>query len=239
MSVVVATGLVVPTTTGQVTRTYGEIKEDVCVAVDGETDPVQLVKAGRAINRVIQKLNLMKSFRFNRVQASDVNLVAAQAGYAVDTNVLMVDEVQLINSDGDVARTLDFYPWHEVNEKVETQSDEGVPLWWTLYNRARQGEILLYATPDANAAADYDLRIHNRLEISRLASDSDQLIGPPQLGEVLTTGGEFLILYWRERKNPASWGSAERRFEEACHDLSRLDANMDGDITARRIAFEE
>lgn len=239
MAVSVATGLVIPTSESTTTTTFEALKAEACVAVDGETDPVNLDKAGKAINRIVRKMNLARSYNFNRVQSTDVPLVSGTATYAIPESALVVDEVQLINTDGEVAATLDWYPWDGFNERVGLQNATGVPRWWTIYNRTRLGQILLYATPDDDAASDYTLRMHTKYAISELSDSTDQLNGPAQLSEVLVTGAEFLMLYWRERKNPAAWGSAERRFEEAMHDLSRLDANMAGEVVAFRVDFEE
>lgn len=241
MSVYVASGLILPSAggTSSTSTTFESLKEEVAVAVDGEVDPVVLDKAGKAINRIVRKMNLAQEFQFNRVQQTDANLVSGTASYSIPDSALIVDEVQLIDSDNEVVRTLDYYPWEDFNQKVAHQSDTGIPRWWTIYNRSREGAIRLYAVPDDTAAADYDLRIHTKYRILELSDSTDQLVGPPELSEVLVTGGEYLILYWRERKNPAAWGSAERRFYDALHDLRRLDRNMEGKLVGRAIDFEE
>lgn len=242
MPVTVSGGIVVPTGSSVgVTRNYAYLKQEVAACVDGVGDPEIERYAGRAINRVVRELNLHHVYDFTRAVLDDKTLVDDQHVYTLSDRAFIIDEVQLIDRETDeVAATLVYEDWNTFNNKAPASQDaEGIPTTWSLYNRWNNKQIWVWPEPTSEVVLDYSLRVHFHERIEGMTRDEDTLSGPTELEEVIVAGGEFYILWWRERTNPAAWGSARNLYLQKRDDLARLDKNMAGKLIAFSLGFEE
>ena len=161
------------------------LKQCAADHVGGRNKTAVLEAAGRAINEGIDRFNARHLIDFGSETEADADLVDGTATVALATNFFAIRDVQLINSDTDVAYRLDYVPWEEWNKRVSKQSQTGRPQIWTANNTFDDAEIVLYPTPDASAATDFDVRVTIYTRIDRLASDSDIANAPRELGPAL------------------------------------------------------
>lgn len=193
--------------------TFGNLKTCVANALNAANQPKVLERAGDCIRRAVLWTNLQGKFRFGSKQASDANLVAATATVSLASDFWAIQEVQLIDTDGNVDSTLEYIPWGQFNVLEQKQDIAGKPLYWTSRNTFDDAVITVYPTPDASAAADYDVRVTYYERIQRPSADTDIIDAPEELGLVLCTYAEYLLLFERDRTNVAAWASKKREAE--------------------------
>lgn len=193
---------------------FGALKQCVARTFNAENQPKMLELAGHGIQRAVNWTNLKGKWRFGSKQASDASLVAGTATVALQSDFFAVQEVQLINSDGDVASTLEYVPWGQFNVLEQKQSADGKPLYWTSRNSFDDNTIEVYPAPDAGAAADYDVRVTYYERITIPTADSDIIDAPRELELVLCTYAEGYVAFVRDRTNVAAWASRKREAEK-------------------------
>lgn len=214
MALTITGGLVVSGVGQPHVEAFGDLKKCVARTFQGESQPQILELAGYGIRRAIDWVNMSVKLRCGSKQASDANLVAGTAGVTLGSDFFAVQEVQLIDSDGNVHSTLNYLPWGQFNEMEQRQNAEGKPLYWTSRNTFDDGEILLYPVPDSGAATDYDVRVTYYERVNMPSADGDIVDAPRELGLVLCTYAESYVAYARNREDAAAWGSKKREAEK-------------------------
>ena len=174
--------------------TYLKLKQCAADYVGGRNKTSVLSAAGRAINEAIDRFNARHLVDFGTETQADANLVDGTDTVSLPTNFFAVREVQLIDTDGNVAKRLDYVPWEEWNRRDRLHNQTGVPQFWTSKNTFDDQTIQLYPTPDSDAATDYDVRVTLYERVERLASDSDILNAPRELGPALCWYGAWKLL---------------------------------------------
>lgn len=164
--------------------TFAELKKCAADHVGGRNKSAVLEAAGRGIIEAIHRFNARNLCRFGSETQADANLVDGTNTVTLPNNFFAIRQVQLIDSEG-VARRLDYIPWEQWNKQESRQNKEGTPRWWTSRNTFDDGNIILYPTPNAEAAADYDVRVTIFERIERPSSDSDIIDAPVELGPAL------------------------------------------------------
>jgi hypothetical protein len=194
--------------------TFGTLKACAASVVNGELQPAILAIAGRAIKECLDDVNIRHLFRFGSKQQAAATLVAATKTYSVPSDFFATQEVQLLDSDGEVYRTLEYIPWGQFNPLAQSQTDTGIPEYWTNRNSFDDENIQVYPTPDASSASDYTLRITYYSRIEQISNDTDIIDAPRELGLVLCTYAEYQILFIREGDNVAKWSHKERLYRD-------------------------
>lgn len=191
--------------------TFGQLKECVAKTLNGANQPKILELAGTGIQRAVVWLNLNNRFRFGSKQATDTSLVAGTGSYSLAADFFAVQDVQLIDADGNVAAQLEYVDWGQFNRLEPAQAATGQPAYWTSRNAFDDNAIQVYPVPDS---ADHDLRVTYYERIQRPTADSDIIDAPQELGIVLCTYAESYVLFVRDRANVAAWASKKREAEE-------------------------
>lgn len=202
------------TSNASTSDSFGSLKTQAARALGGENQSFILDLAGQGILKGIDVINMRHLFRFGSEQQADANLIADDATYTIPANTFAIQEVQLIDSNSKVARTLEYVPWGQFNSLVPEQTADGVPEFWTARNAFDDGEISVYPVPDADAAADYDIRITVYARIARPTLDSDVIDAPRELSECLVTYAEYYLHRTRNKNTPYIIEEAKRRFNE-------------------------
>ena len=214
MALVLSGSLVISGSGGQPqVDTFGALKTCVAKTLNAENQTKILDLAGDGIKRAILWTNLTGKFRFGSKQAADANLVAGTATVSLAADFFAVQEVQLIDTNGNVDSTLEYVPWGQFNVLEQKQDATGKPLYWTSRNTFDDSTITVYPTPDTSAATDYDVRVTYYERIQRPGADSDIIDAPQELGLVLCTYAESYVLFVRDRTNVAAWASKKREAE--------------------------
>jgi hypothetical protein len=211
----VLSGSLVITSSGEQPHvdTFGKLKACAAKVLNGQNQPAILELAGEMIREGILWTNLNYKFRFGSKQAADAALVDGTSTVSLAADFWAIQEVQLINADGDVAATLEYVPWGQFNVAEQAQNVTGKPLYWTSRNTFDDGEIQVYPTPDAGAAADYTVRVTYYERIQRPVNDSDIVDAPEELGLVLCRYAQARLLFVKDRTNVAAWASQKREAE--------------------------
>lgn len=235
-----ATGLLINDTSAVTlkTDTISSIVSDVADIIQGRGDSVVEEEALRYVNRVIDMLNLGHRYYFMRDKQTDVDLAADTVEYAITDSVFMVDDVQLLNSDSEIVRTLQYIKWGQFNRMEAVQTATGLPTVWTIRTRYQNKYIQVYPIPTSDEAT-YDLRIHFKARIAQLTSADDSTVtGPRELSEVLRRGGEFYLARARERHDKEFLDRLERQFLQSQAALEALDKVQDEEHFGFQIQFE-
>lgn len=213
--------LVVQSSTQQPqTDSFGTLKECVAKIVNGEDQQRILSLAGTGIKRGIDDINMRHVFDFGSKQASDATLTSGTSSYAVASDFFAIHEVQLINSDSEVYRTLEYIPWGQFNVLEQNQDETGTPQYWTARNTFDDETIEVYPIPDDGAASDYTLRITYYERVERPSADTDIINAPRELSDVLCTYGEYYVLLVRERESGV-WAHKLREYREKLNNFRR------------------
>ena len=202
------------TTGGTQTDSFGSMKACAAKVIGGENQAYYLTLAGEGILKGIDVVNMRNLFRFGSEQGSDANLVDDTASYAIPAGTFAIQEVQLINVDGKVDRTLEYVPWGQFNTVEGRQTAEGAPEFWTARNSFDDQTIEVYPVPTTAEVAKYDIRITYYERIARPTLDSDVIDAPRELGEVLCTYAEYNLLRLRNKGNPTIYLERKKAFDE-------------------------
>jgi len=229
MPAITATPMMLSVASGSATQAdnFGNLKKCVARFIGGESQSAVLDEAGRGIIRGIHDINMRHLFEFGSEKQSDAALVATDPTYALPNDVFGVREIQLIDSDSAVYRTLDYLEWGDFNRRVAQQDDTGTPTIWTVQNSFDDLEVHVYPVPDASAAADYTLRIFNYTRIAAPSSDGDVIVAPIELNDVLCTYGEYHISMWDNKTNVAVWDHKLRHYKDKLMAFKGMDARHD------------
>lgn len=201
------------------TDSFGALK--ACAARDfgAEGQSYYLTLAGHGILKGIDATNMKRLFRFGSEQQAAAALTADDATYAIPSNTFAIQEVQLINSDGKVARTLEYVPWGQFNSLEQTQTATGTPEFWTARNSFDDGVVNVYPVPDAQAAATYTIQITVYVRVSRPTLDSDVIAAPRELSDVLCAYAVYDMHLARSKDNPYIIERSKRRYDELLADF--------------------
>ena len=169
----------------------------------------------RALNRTLTDINLRHKFTFTRAEQSAEALVEDDQTYTLDDDFFAIERIQLLTaSTGLPARTLKYIPWQQYQQLVGAQIDKGTPEYWSVRSGHFDETFYVYPIPNSAAAADYTVRATKLRRIITLGGSSvlnnpeDQIDAPEEFGEVLISGAEFYMLFWRERQDRGAWGAA-------------------------------
>lgn len=206
------------TQTGLSTDTFAKMKQCAARVVGGENQTYFLDLAGAGILKGIDVVNMKHAFRFGSQQGSSTALVAGTKTYAVPSDTFAVHAPQLIDSAGDVYRTLEYIPWGQFNKLEQEQDRDGTPEWYTARNGFTDQVITVYPTPDSGSTV-YSIQITSFERISRPVLDADVIAAPRELSEVLCTYAEYYILRTRNQDNPSIWLERKRAFDERLADF--------------------
>ena len=199
---------------GTQTDAFGVLKACAAKVLGGENQPFYLNLAGEGILKGIDVVNMRNLFRFGSEQGSDADLVDGTSSYAIPAGTFAVQDVQLIDVQGKVSRTLEYVPWGQFNNVEGKQSAEGAPEFWTARNSFDDQAIEVYPVPETRAAADFDIRITYYERIARPTLDSDVIDAPRELGECLCTYAEYYLLRLRNKDNPTIYLERKKAFDE-------------------------
>ena len=196
------------------TDSFGSMKSAAATEFGAENQQYYLGLAGKGILKGIDVVNMRNLFRFGSEQQADANLVADTDEYSIPSNTFAIQEVQLIDTDGKVARTLEYVPWGQFNSVERRQTGEGTPAFWTARNSFDDLTIQVYPVPQAQQATDYDLRVTVYTRIARPTLDSDVIVAPRELGEVLIAYAVYFMQRTRNKDKPFMIQESKKRFDE-------------------------
>ena len=196
---------------------FGTLAMDVARLVGGGHDAYE--EAKRGIIDGVRKINMRHLFTFMRKQSAAITLVDGTDAYATQSMFYAMHAVQLRRtSDNQPYRTLRYMPWRTFQELVQLQTAEGIPEVWTFFNIHDDEEIILYPTPDATTASDYEL-VESYFERIATPNDDHAVIGGPEnLSKALKSYAEHHVLFHFERENLA-WQKKLREFEDDVRDF--------------------
>lgn len=195
-------------------RTLGNIKQRVAKTLGGSNSSAILDLAEEGVLRAVDDINMRHYLRFGIQSPVSTALTAGTAAYDIPADTFNVQEVQLYDSDGNPYRTLEYLDWGEFNRIREQQTATGVPSHCTARNAFADGEIEVYPTPDAGAAAAYTLRITAIERLDRPTADDSIIAAPREIQDVLITYAEYYVLSVRHRDQYPLWGHKERQYRE-------------------------
>jgi hypothetical protein len=196
------------------TDSFGALKSSAATEFGAEGQDFYLGLAGKGILKGIDVVNMRHLFRFGSEQQAAVSLTADDDTYSIASDTFAVQEVQLIDSSGDVDRTLEYVPWGQFNSLEPKQNASGAPEFWTARNSFDDLVIHVYPVPDAQAAANYDIKITNYVRIARPTLDSDVIVAPRELGEVLVAYAVYFMHRVRSKSKPYMISESKQRYDE-------------------------
>ena len=196
------------------TDSFGELKSCAAAEFGAEGQQYYLNLAGKGILKGIDVVNMRNLFRFGSEQQAAANLVAATDEYSIPNDTFAVHEVQLIGTDSKVHRTLEYVPWGQFNSLEGKQTATGTPEFWTARNSFDDLKVQLYPVPDAAAATNYDVQVTVFTRIARPTLDSDGIVAPRELGEVLCSYAVYYMHRVRNKDKPFLIAEAKKRFDD-------------------------
>ena len=200
------------------TSPFGALKSCAAKMVGGENQTYYLGLAADGILKGIDVVNMKHLFRFGSEQGSDLTIVEGTDEYTVPDGTFAIHEVQLIDAEDKVYRTLEYVPWGQFNTLENPQTAEGVPEFWVSRNGFDDRNIRIYPEPNDIAASKYTLRITSYMRIARPTLDTDIIDAPRELGEILCTYAEYYITRLRNKNNPTLYLERKRAFDEQLAD---------------------
>lgn len=196
------------------TDSFGALKSLAATEFGAEGQSYYLNLAGKGILKGIDVTNMRNLFRFGSEQQAAAALVADDATYAIPNDTFAIQEVQLIDTDGNVARTLEYVPWGQFNSLEGKQSAEGAPEFWTARNSFDDLTVTVYPTPNAQAVTDYTIKVTNYVRIARPTLDADVIVAPRELGEVLIAYAVYYMNRVRNKDDSFAIMESKRRYDE-------------------------
>ena len=190
--------------------TFLTLKQCAADYVGGRNKSSVLEAAGRGIVEGVDRFNARHLVSFGSETQADASLTAGTATVSVPYSFFAVRDVQLVDTDG-VAYRVDYIPWEEWNRRQEDQDATGRPLFWTAKNTFDDSELILWPTPDSDAAADYKIRLTIYTRVERPSSDSDVIAAPREMGPALCWYGAWKVL--GIKKGPAHADTLAARAE--------------------------
>lgn len=200
-------------TAGQ-TDSFGALKSCAATEFGAEGQSYYLELAGKGILKGIDVTNMRNLFRFGSEQQAATALVEDDDTYAIASDTFAIQEVQLLNSDNKVVRTLEYVPWGQFNSVERVQTATGAPEFWTARNSFDDLVVHVYPVPDAAAAAAYTIKITNYVRIARPTLDSDVIVAPRELGEVLCAYAVYYMHRVRSKDKPFMIQESKKRYDD-------------------------
>jgi len=194
---------------------FGDLKKCVAKIVRGEGQAKYLEYAGDGILAGIDDINMRHLFTFASKRASTSTPLSLTSGtqvYPLAATFFAAREVQLVDSSTlKPYRVLDFIPFEQFNELEQSQTQTGIPRYWTTRNTfidsaSVGGQIMFYPVPDATAQSDYKYKIEDYVRVERPSDDSDVISAPRELSDVLCTYGQYHLLFILDGKDSTRWG---------------------------------
>lgn len=193
-------------------RTLGNIKTRIARSFGGENNPKIRELAEEGVLRAVDDVNMRHYLRFGIQTPTTSSLVSGTRTYDIPSDTFNIDDVQLLDSNGDPVYTLEYLEWGAFNRRFEDQTQTGRPEFFSVRNWFVDGEIHVYPEPDDDAASTYTLRITAYKRLDRPTGDLSIIAAPREIQDVLITYGEYYVGSVRQRDNVAYWGHKERSY---------------------------
>ena len=191
---------------------------------------VVLTEAGDAIKWSITYAHLTRHFKFGVeteasvvIEEDDNTLPGATArgsGGGLPSDFFGVRNVTLrytatsITGDlqvGDVAKTLTYMPYAQFQKLVSWYGP--LPEYWSAKNTFTDGYLLIWPTPDEDAAADWTVTIDHDTPIGLPDADTDVIAAPDDFARVIIEGAKYHLLFERASDEPIRYRHQYAIFE--------------------------
>lgn len=207
--------------------TFDTAKVWVARTIGGQNDPDQLAAAGDAIKEAIQEWNLRRNWNFLLMDNSDdpIDVEAGTELYTLPSTIREPHSARLLSQN----RTLSYVIQRDVDRAVRSQSTQGIPTHYTLYNGStpfsadtlenQVGWVKLIPIPSYSSLDELLIRYYRTIRDPNI--DSDTIDVPDRFLFALLARAKYYYMVNKDAESARTqhlWDQSERLWMQVVAD---------------------